>query len=54
MAHGIQISQDAHVVNVLPPVDITGGKTSQAFSMAGFGHATICLRLEFQPRPLER
>ncbi len=24
MAHGFQVSQDAHTVNVLPPVDITG------------------------------
>ena len=43
MAHGFQVSQDAHVVNLLPPVDITGGTTSQAFNMAGFGHASIFL-----------
>jgi len=45
MAKGFQVSQDAHVVNVLPPVDITGGKTGQAFSMAGFGHASILLQI---------
>ncbi len=45
MAHGFQVSQDAHVVNALPPVDITGGTTGQAFSMAGFGHATIVLQI---------
>jgi len=44
MAHGIQISQDAHEVNILPPVSQNGATTSQAFSMAGFGHATILLQ----------
>jgi len=42
---GLVIAEQAHVVNILPPVDITGGKKSQAFSMAKHGHATILLQV---------
>lgn len=45
MAKGIYTAQDEHVVNILPPVDVTGGKLSQAFSMALASHATIVLQL---------
>jgi hypothetical protein len=45
MAKGYYLAQDGHVVNVLPPVDVTGGKTSQAFNMAGAAHASIILQL---------
>lgn len=45
MSKGFQVSQDAHVVGVLPPIDITGGTYGQAFSMAGFAHATIILQI---------
>jgi hypothetical protein len=45
MANGIYLAQDAHTVNVLPPVDVTGGKTAQPFSMAGAAHATIILQI---------
>lgn len=45
MAKGIYTAQDEHVVNILPPVDVTGGKTSQAFSMAGARHASIILQI---------
>ena len=30
-----------HVVNILPPVDITGGKTAQAFTMKLYQHVSI-------------
>lgn len=45
MSKGIYLAQDCHLVNILPPVDVTGGKTAQAFSMAGAGHASIVLQL---------
>jgi hypothetical protein len=45
MAKGFYIAEDAHVVNVLPPVDITGGTTSQAVKMANHGHVTFLLQI---------
>lgn len=42
---GIVTAEQEHIVNILPPVDITGGKVSQAFSMAKHGHATIILQI---------
>ncbi len=38
---GYYLAQEGHVVNALPPVDITGGKTSQAISLKNWGHATL-------------
>ena len=32
-----------HWVHVLPPVDITGGKTGDVFSMEGYAHASIAV-----------
>lgn len=37
--------QDGHPVNILPPIDITGGKDSDVFSMKNYGHASICLQV---------
>ncbi len=45
MSLGFYTAQKGHVVNILPPVDVTGGKTSQAFSMAGASHASIILQI---------
>lgn len=45
MAKGFYIPQDGHIVGILPPVDITGGTTSQAFSMANYAHASILLQI---------
>jgi hypothetical protein len=42
---GFVAAEEGHVVNCLPPVDITGGKTTQAFSMANYQHATIILQV---------
>lgn len=42
---GLVLAEEAHIVNILPPVDITGGKQSQAVSMANFGHATFILQI---------
>lgn len=42
---GFYTAQQGHVVNILPPVDITGGKTAQAFSMKRHQHATIFVQV---------
>lgn len=42
---GFVIAEQGHVVNILAPVDITGGKTAQAFSMKEHGHATILVQI---------
>jgi hypothetical protein len=42
---GSVLAEQAHVVNILPPVDITGGKTCQAFKMAKYQHATIIVQV---------
>jgi len=40
---GINLATQAHIVNILPPVDITGGADSDVFSMKNHAHATILL-----------
>lgn len=42
---GIVISEAAHVVMPIAPIDITGGKTSARFSMAKYGHASIIVAI---------
>lgn len=44
-AKGFWAAQDGHVVNILPPVDITGGKVAQAFSMGTYAHVSIILQV---------
>lgn len=39
--NGFNVAPGGHVVNVLPPVSISGGKTGQAFTMAGAEHVSI-------------
>jgi len=42
---GFYLSQMGHVVNVLPPVDITGGATTGVvFSMEDHSHASVILQ----------
>lgn len=38
---GINIAEQLHVVNILPPQDVDTGKTSDVFSLANHAHATI-------------
>ena len=38
---GLVVAEQGHVVQVLSPVDITGGKVCQAFKMAKYQHSTI-------------
>jgi hypothetical protein len=42
---GFVVAEEGHLVNILPPVDITGGTTSQAFSMKKYQHATIIIQI---------
>jgi hypothetical protein len=42
---GFVIAEQAHVVNVLAPVDVTGGKTSQAINMANYQHVTFIVQI---------
>ena len=42
---GINIAEQCHVVNILPPVDITGGVFSDVFSMGKYSHCTIILQI---------
>jgi hypothetical protein len=42
---GYVIAEEAHVVNILPAVNITGGVTAQAFSMKEHGHASILIQI---------
>lgn len=39
------LAEQAHLVNILPPVDITGGATGDIFSMANHNHATIVVQV---------
>jgi len=39
------IAQEGHVVSILPPVDINGGKVADAFSMENWSHASIVITL---------
>lgn len=45
MSLGFYVAQAGHVVPLIAPVDITGGKTSPAFSMAKYAHASIILAI---------
>lgn len=44
-AKGFYTAQDGHLVNVLAPVDITGGKTGAVFSMADYAHVSIVIQV---------
>lgn len=45
MSKGIYVAQDCHVVNILPPIDVNGGKTAQAFHLRNAGHVSIVLQI---------
>ncbi len=40
---GANLAEVCHLVNALPPQNISGGKTAQAFSMAGAEHVSIVI-----------
>lgn len=43
-AKGFWVTQDGHVVNVLPPVSAGAAQTGVRFSMANYAHASLLLR----------
>lgn len=42
---GITVAQQCHVVNILPPIDITGGVDSDVFSLKNHAHASIIVQV---------
>ena len=42
---GITIAETCHVVSILPPIDITGGVTSDVFSLKNYSHASIIVQI---------
>ena len=42
---GMHLAEAAHIVNIIPPIDISGGKTGDIFSMENFEHATIIVQI---------
>jgi hypothetical protein len=42
---GFNVCEQGHVVNILPPVDLNGGKTSDYFSLKDYSHASIILTI---------
>ncbi|KKM71629.1 hypothetical protein LCGC14_1428710 [marine sediment metagenome] len=42
---GFNIAEMGHIVNILPPIDITGGVDADVFSMENYGHATIIIQI---------
>jgi hypothetical protein len=42
---GAVLAEQGHFVNILAPVDVTGGKTAQAFSLKNHAHAAIVVQI---------
>jgi hypothetical protein len=42
---GINMAESCKIINILPPVDITGGVYGDVFNMGGFAHATIIVQI---------
>lgn len=42
---GLVLSEVGHIVNVIPPIDITGGVTGDRFTMKNHKHATIIVQV---------
>ena len=38
------VAEEGHVVNILPPIDITGGVLADRFSMSKYSHASIIIQ----------
>src|ERR1035438_2071388 len=49
--NGVNIAVGGHVSNILPPVNITGGVTAQAFSMKLAEHVSIIITFGTVPSP---
>jgi hypothetical protein len=46
--NGFYAAQEGHLVNILPPQNISGGATAQVFNMEGYRHASIIVQLGAQ------
>jgi len=44
MPKGFVAAEAGHFVNILPPIDITGGATVDIFHMKNYAHATIVIQ----------
>lgn len=42
---GFVIAEEGHIVQIMSPIDITGGVLSDVWSMANYGHATIIVSI---------
>lgn len=42
---GINLAEAGHFVNVVPPIDITGGVTGDVFHLKHHAHATIAIQI---------
>jgi hypothetical protein len=42
--NGFEVALNGHPINIIPPQNIAGGVTSQAFSMIGAGHVSIVVK----------
>ncbi len=42
---GIALAEAGHIVNVIPPIDITGGKTGDVFHVKDHAHVTIVVQI---------
>lgn len=42
---GINLAERGHIVNVIPPIDITGGKNGDRFHLKNHGKATIIVQI---------
>jgi len=40
----VYVAQECHVVNILPPIDINGGKNSDVFAMTKHSHVSIIVQ----------
>jgi hypothetical protein len=45
---GFVIPEQGHIVNILPPIDVTGGVNSDVFSMRHAGHVDIIISMGVQ------
>lgn len=45
MAKGFRVAEDGHPVNILPPINVTGGAYSQAVDLSLASHVSIVLAL---------
>lgn len=43
-AKGTNMAEECHVVNILPPQDVSGAVSSDVFSMKNYSHATIIVQ----------